>query len=168
MSRILAFTALAATVLTGIGVLGTPASAQPRIEAGVLECKGRGGWGQILVSRKEFLCNFTSISGKQLGRYRAVVTKYGLDIGVTSNATVVWGVFAPADLGGPNYVVGSLDGDYVGVGAKASVGVGLGANALVGGGARSFALQPVSVESQTGLNLAVGVQQLSLTFIEKL
>jgi hypothetical protein len=39
---------------------------------------------------------------------------------------------------------------------------GLGANVLVGGSNRTVALQPVSVETATGLNLAVGVAELRL------
>ena len=38
----------------------------------------------------------------------------------------------------------------------------LGANALIGGSQRSAALQPVSVEAQVGVNLALGVAGLTL------
>jgi hypothetical protein len=40
---------------------------------------------------------------------------------------------------------------------------GLGAKVLVGGSHKSFALQPVSVKAQVGLNLAAGVTGLTLT-----
>ena len=49
-----------------------------------------------------------------------------------------------------------------GASAEATVGAGLGANVLVGGSDRTVALQPVSVQGQTGLNLAVGVTGLEL------
>ena len=45
---------------------------------------------------------------------------------------------------------------------------GLGANALVGGSNNSFALQPLSFEGQTGLNVAVGVVGLELRPIEEM
>ena len=45
---------------------------------------------------------------------------------------------------------------------SAAVGVGGNANALVGGSNDLIALQPVSVEGQTGLNIAVGVAGLTL------
>jgi hypothetical protein len=45
---------------------------------------------------------------------------------------------------------------------QVAVGVGGNANALVGGSNDSIALQPVSVEGQTGLNIAVGVAGLTL------
>ncbi len=42
------------------------------------------------------------------------------------------------------------------------LGVGLGANALVGGSNKTFVLQPVSVQAQEGLNLAVGFSSFEL------
>ena len=44
------------------------------------------------------------------------------------------------------------------------MGVGLGANALVGGSSRSIALQPLSIEGTTGLNVAAGIGWLTLHF----
>lgn len=158
--------ALVATALA-VGVSAVaPATAQVpnRVETGLLTCDGEGGWGLILGSQKRMRCTFTSLTGKPLGFYFATVTKFGLDIGKTGETRVVWAVFAPASRGGNNYEVGSLGGTYVGVTAEATAGVGLGANALVGGGAQSFALQPVSVTTQTGLNIAAGVGSLRLEF----
>ena len=57
----------------------------------------------------------------------------------------------------------SLNGNYGGVGAEATVGLGVGANALLGGSSRSIILQPLSVQAQKGLNLAAGVQSLELS-----
>jgi hypothetical protein len=71
---------------------------------------------------------------------------------------LIWGVIAPAS-GVPH---GALAGTYTGVGAQATAGAGLGANVLVGGTGRAFSLQPVSVEGQTGLNIAGGVTTLTL------
>ncbi len=53
-------------------------------------------------------------------------------------------------------------GNYGGVSAEATVGLGVGANALVGGSNDSIALQPLSLQGQQGLNVAVGVSQLKL------
>jgi hypothetical protein len=41
--------------------------------------------------------------------------------------------------------------------------VGGGGNFLVGGPQNSYALQPISVQGQTGLNVASGIVQLELT-----
>jgi hypothetical protein len=63
---------------------------------------------------------------------------------------------------GVSYAPGALAGDYAGVSAEATAGVGLGANALIGGGERAFVLQPLSVQAQEGLNLAVGFTSFQL------
>jgi hypothetical protein len=70
---------------------------------------------------------------------------------------MVWVVYAPTQ-GGPH----ALAGDYAGATAEATVGAGAGANALIGGSNRTFTLQPLSVQAQTGLNLAAGVAGLTL------
>jgi hypothetical protein len=50
----------------------------------------------------------------------------------------------------------------VGASGNASLGLGLGANVLVGGSHRTISLQPLSVEGQFGVNLALGVAGLRL------
>jgi hypothetical protein len=68
-----------------------------------------------------------------------------------------WAVFAPT-----NKIRGALAGEYAGASAEATVGAGAGANVLVGGSNRTITLQPISVQGQVGLNLAVGVAGLNL------
>jgi hypothetical protein len=58
---------------------------------------------------------------------------------------------------------GALAGSYGGVGTNASVGLGFGGNFLVGGAGNTYSLQPISVQGQTGLNVASGIVQLELT-----
>ena len=53
----------------------------------------------------------------------------------------------------------TLIGIIIGVAAVVVVG---NANALIGGSNNSFALQPLSFEGQTGLNIALGVASLEL------
>jgi len=48
--------------------------------------------------------------------------------------------------------------------ASATVGIGVGANVLVGGSGNSIALQPLSVEGTTGLNVAAGVAEMTVNF----
>lgn len=70
-----------------------------------------------------------------------------------------WLVLAPtADVHAP----GTPAGAYVGTSAQGTAGVGVGANLLVGGSNKSFTLQPLSLQTRTGLNLAVGVSRLEL------
>ena len=63
-----------------------------------------------------------------------------------------------------NPAPGSLSGSYGGVTASATVGIGVGANVLVGGSGNSIALQPLSVEGTTGLNVAAGVAEMTVNF----
>jgi hypothetical protein len=70
---------------------------------------------------------------------------------------MVWAVFN--DTAGPR---STLAGDYVGASGEASIAAGLGANVLVGGSNRTVALQPLSIQGQVGLNLALGVAELRL------
>jgi hypothetical protein len=70
---------------------------------------------------------------------------------------MIWSVYAPT-----TGRVAALAGNYAGPSAEATVGVGLGANVLVGGSDRTVALQPVAVQGQSGLNLAIGVAGLEL------
>jgi hypothetical protein len=69
-------------------------------------------------------------------------------------------VFNPSDHLGP----GALQGHYGGVTASATVGVGVGANALIGGSHRTITLQPLSIEGNTGVNVAAGIGTLDLRY----
>jgi Protein of unknown function (DUF992) len=89
--------------------------------------------------------------------YVGGITKFGLDLGATTGGEMLWAVYAPS-----NRQFGALAGHYVGATAEATVGAGLGANVLVGGSNRTITLQPVSVQAQTGLNVAAGVAGLEL------
>ncbi|MGI8526077.1 MAG: DUF992 domain-containing protein [Pseudolabrys sp.] len=152
---IAAITALAAEL-----ALPFPASAQPanRTKVGALTCDISGGIGLIITSKKRVNCIFTPAdAGAAREVYTGSITKFGLDLGATSGGEMVWEVFAPS-----NRRFGALAGEYAGATAEASVGVGAGANVLVGGSDRTVALQPLSVQGQTGLNVAVGVAGLEL------
>lgn len=160
--RIFAGAALAVAAAT---LTPSEGRAQSGLQAGTLVCKGDGGWGAIITSKKNFNCTFASADGKTRGTYTGVIQKFGLDLGVTGDTTLTWLVFGPAAMVGDNYVAGSLAGDYAGVGVEASLGIGLGANALVGGSSESFALQPISVQVQTGVSIAAGVQTFRLDYV---
>src|SRR5262249_57251420 len=56
----------------------------------------------------------------------------------------------------------SLAGTYAGGTASVTVGVGVGANGLVGGSFNTITLQPLSIETNQGLNVAAGVASLTL------
>ncbi len=126
-------------------------------QVGVLECRGGPNVGMIVGSVTNLGCVFRS-QGRPDDLYTARVTTVGVDIGITTETALSWAVFAPTVQFGP----GDLSGNYAGVSASATVVVGVGGNALIGGSRNSFALQPLSVQGQTGLNVAGGVQSLEL------
>jgi uncharacterized protein DUF992 len=133
------------------------ANAMPPVRAGVLQCEGGQNVGFVVGSVTSLECVFES-EGRRPEPYIATVRRFGVDLGVTEQTKLSWAVNAPTDRVGR----GQLAGNYGGVGANASVGVGFGGNFLVGGPADSYALQPISVQGQTGLNVAAGVAGLEL------
>ena len=138
----------------------TPVYAQEHVEIGRLECEVEGGIGLIIGSSKDAVCNYYDAEATEPTEvYYGQVNKFGLDVGFTEESVIQWLVFAPAKNA---YDPGVLAGSYVGLGAEATAGVGVGANALVGGSSDSFTLQPVSVQGQTGLNVAMGVTGFTL------
>lgn len=150
--------ALGAVLLAASSLLVGPAQAGG-VKVGVLTCAVDPGWGYVIVSSKALNCNYVPNDG--LGeRYFGTITKVGVDLGYTAGGTIVWNVIAPASDLGP----GAIEGKYGGATAQATVGIGLGANVLVGGFDKSIALQPVSIESTTGLNIAAGVGAMNLRF----
>jgi hypothetical protein len=138
--------------------LGTPAQAQA-VKAGVLTCNVASGFGFIFGSSRAVNCTFAPGGGPPQ-HYAGAINKFGVDIGYVQGAVIVWVVLAPTTNPGP----GSLAGTYAGATASATVGVGVGANVLVGGSGSSISLQPISIEGNTGLNVAGGIAELSLTF----
>lgn len=149
-------TALLACV-TGAVLLPGGASAQSGVNIGNLSCTIDGGVGMILGSSRNGTCRFTPTGSTRAYVYRANISRLGVDVGVTNRSFLRWLVIAPGVV-----KPGALAGNYSGVSAQASAGLGLGANVLLGGLRNSIALQPVSVQGQTGLNIAAGVSRLRL------
>ncbi len=154
MQRILKATLAAAAMLA---MTPMAHAADPGVHVGTLECHVSGGWGHVIASDQDMNCVFRPVDGGP-EHYVGKLKRYGIDIGYTSDAHLVWGVVAPSS----DLATGALAGDYGGLSADATVGVGLGANVLVGGLDRSIALQPVSVEGNTGLRAAAGVGVITL------
>jgi hypothetical protein len=152
---------LGAVAAAGLALVASaPAHAQSGVRVGILTCNVASGWGLVFGSSKEVNCVF-SRDGRDLAHYQGHIDKFGVDVGYTAGGVMVWGVFAPTSGPPP----GSLDGSYGGVTASATAGVGVGANLLVGGSDRSISLQPLSVEGNTGLNVAGGIAGLRLHYL---
>lgn len=127
------------------------------VRAGVLECQGGQNVGQIVTSTTNLDCVFLS-DGHRPEPYIATIRRFGVDLGITAETKMAWAVNAPTNRFGR----GELAGRYGGVTANASVGVGFGGNFLVGGPANAYVLQPISLQGQTGLNVAAGAAELEL------
>jgi hypothetical protein len=133
------------------------ANALPAVRAGVLQCQGGQNVGFVVGSVTNLECVFQS-EGRRPEPYVATVHRFGVDLGFTDQTQFSWAVDAPTDRLGR----GELAGNYSGVGANASVGLGFGGNFLVGGAENAYGLQPISLQGQTGLNVAAGVAGVEL------
>jgi hypothetical protein len=151
-----------AILLAAIAFIGAsgPLAAQQAggTKAGTLACQTSASLGLIIGSHQKLKCRFTPDGGAPPEFYVGHVTRLGLDLGVRAAGVMVWGVVAPTS--GVHH--GALAGTYVGASGDISLGIGVGTKVLVGGSHRSYALQPVSVEGQTGVNIALGVAGLTL------
>lgn len=155
MRKILSVTLLA------LVAMASAADAKSGVKVGMLSCGVEGGVGFIIGSSKAVDCVYQAASGSAPEHYSGSIDKFGLDVGVTNQTVLAWAVFAPGKT-----KKGALDGSYTGASAEATVGVGLGANVLVGGFEKGINLQPVSVQAQTGLNIAAGVSSLKLAYAD--
>jgi hypothetical protein len=136
---------------------GTPQTAgKSGVNVGTLTCHVADGMGFVFGSSKALGCLFVRTDG--VGeRYSGDIKRFGVDIGYTKDAQMVWVVFAPGAI-----APGALTGDYGGVGAQATVVVGGAVNVLIGGSSKQITLQPVSVEGNVGLNVAAGFAEVVL------
>jgi uncharacterized protein DUF992 len=156
-------TAVHKTVIAAIIVAASAGQARAQdqgVELGVLDCAIGGGTGFIFGSSKDLSCTFTPADKTFAPEaYFGAVNKYGLDIGTTKQSVMQWLVLTPLK---NIYAPGALAGDYVGASAEVTAAVGAGANLLVGGSSQAFTLQPLSLQTQTGINIAIGVSQFQL------
>jgi hypothetical protein len=133
-----------ATAITLLVASVAAASAQQlmqRVQVGILECRGGASVGFVVGSVTNLGC-VLRVDGAPEDRYIATIRKVGLDLGITQESALAWGVYAPVARLGP----GDLAGDYAGAQGSATLGVGVGGNVLIGGSDNSIALQPLSVQ----------------------
>ena len=146
-------------LLLGLLLIGNPAHAQgSSVRQGMLTCRTSPSLGLIVGSTQRLACQFRANTGWTQD-YVGRMNRIGLDIGVTAGGVMAWAVLGSSSAIQP----GALTGRFVGASGEISVGVGAGANILIGGTAQSVSLQPLSLEGQVGLNLALGVAGLTLT-----
>jgi hypothetical protein len=129
------------------------------VTVGTLECHEASGNGLVFMSSRDLNCTFSGLNkGGPVARYTGRINRYGLDIGFTQNAVLLWGVVSTSD----KFTPGDLAGKYGGLTAQVGFGGGLGANVLFGGTNRGFALQPISIQGFNGANLAAGIAEVEL------
>ena len=156
MIRKIGLKASAAALALGAALAIAPASAAG-VKVGVLSCTVHSGWGFVFGSSKDLWCNYhPNKNGEE--HYTGKVSKFGIDIGYTKGGVIVWDVVAPTSDLRP----GSLEGTYAGATAGATLGVGGDVNVLVGGFDKSIALQPISIEGNSGINIAAGIGAITL------
>jgi hypothetical protein len=136
------------------------AAAQGRVQVGQLTCDISGAIGLVFGSQRTLNCTFTPSVPGPVEVYAGTLTKLGVDIGVTNGGAMVWLVYTPT-----SRPAGALSGSYGGATAEATVVAGVGANVLVGGSNRTVELQPVSLQGQSGLNVAAGVAGIDLRWV---
>ena len=148
-----------AALVGGAAIYGQAQAQKSGVNVGSLTCNVAGGVGFVFGSSKNMNCLFSRTDGTA-ERYGGTINRYGVDIGFTKEAHMVWLVFAPGAL-----APGSLAGGYGGATASATAGVGVGANVLIGGSNKQVTLQPVSVEGSVGLNVAAGIGAIELQYV---
>ena len=130
MLRSVLAAASAATLLVGMATYaysqtpptpGTPPAANKGgVNVGSLTCNVAGGIGFVFGSSKDLSCLFTRTDGIA-EKYTGSIKKFGVDVGFTKEAQMVWLVFAPG-----NIAPGAVAGSYGGATASGTVGRGRG------------------------------------------
>lgn len=151
-----------APILTPILLLGSfapSARAEGGVEVGLLTCTSQPGsrLNLIVYSSITLDCVFKTPEGEE-GYQGKTGIGLGLDLNWKRQETINFAVIsASADVR-----IGShaMAGWYAG--GKASATLGVGAAALLGAGGKGVALEPLAIESSTGLGVAGGIGYLTL------
>ena len=150
--------AVAGLALGALALLAPAHALDTTVKIGTMACHVSSGWGFVFGSTRELRCVFTG--GGRTENYDGKISKFGVDIGYQQSGVILWAVFAPST----DLKPGALTGSYGGITAGAAAGVGGNANVLVGGSTKSISLQPLSIEGDKGINLAVGIAAISLQY----
>lgn len=146
--------------LVTLSLAAAPAGAGPALRYGVLSCDISAGVGLIFTEKQTMTCLYTPDDGSAPEQYVGSIQEFGIELGTTSGGHLTWAVVAVAlHKGVPR---GALAGTYIGASANASLGAGFGANDLSGGFNKAYVLQPYSLQTQTGVNLAAGIAKVTL------
>ena len=147
-------TLLIAGLMTLLG--STHAIAAGGIEVGLLTCNVVPGSRVNLLIRStaDVECVFEN-NGFTEEYHGETGIALGLDLSIRANEKMAFTVIAATDGVGPG--AKALGGKYVGGQVSAAAGLGIGAKALIGGGSKNIGLQPLALESSTGIGVAGGL-----------
>ena len=152
---------LSATVAAAIYLFVSPSAfAQSARQLGTLNCVMGPTVGLIIGSVQRMACTFNAANGTRES-YAATFKRLGLDLGITAGGRLAWGVYART-VAATKLQPRALAGTYVGASGDIALGLGVGANALVGGSRRTIVLQPISLEGQVGVSIALGAASFRL------
>lgn len=140
-------------------LVAVPAAAQDSgTQIGTLTCKMTGIQNVVVYTKEEFDCEFAP-NGAAPVSYKGVMHEVGVNLSITKENTMVWGVIAPTDVASsPD----ALKGTYVGGGGQVELAGGVGANILIGGSGKTVNLEPLSVSGMEGFGAALNISSFEL------
>ncbi|MEQ8659975.1 MAG: DUF992 domain-containing protein [Gammaproteobacteria bacterium] len=139
-----------------------PTQAAAGLEVGVLTCSVVPGSRLNLLIRSTADVKCVYAKGGATEEYVGETgIALGLDLSFKQDEKMAFTVIAASQDVSPG--ARALGGRYVGGELSAAAGLGLGAKALLGGGDKNVGLQPLALESSTGIGASGG---LSFLYIE--
>ena len=153
--KLVKLTAILSLALTAL-ISTNHALAEGGIEVGILNCSVVPGSRVNLLIRStaDVECTFENDGETETYKGETGIA-LGLDLSFRSNERMAFTVIAASEDIRPG--AKALAGKYVGGQVSAAAGLGLGAKALVGGGAKNIGLQPLAIETSSGIGIAGGL-----------
>lgn len=153
--KLVKLTAILSLALTAL-ISTNQALAEGGIEVGILNCSVVPGSRVNLLIRSTADVECTYENDGETETYKGETgIALGLDLSFRNNERMAFTVIAASEDVRPG--AKALAGKYVGGQVSAAAGLGLGAKALVGGGAKNIGLQPLAIETSSGIGIAGGL-----------
>ena len=174
MSKLLNAAAVAIlAAATGACQTGQPSAramnkeyANSKVYIGALTCNVGGSTGYVFGSTKDLSCVYLTKDGASQV-YDGKIRKFGIDIGYTKAAHLIWHVYQLGGLVGDATSANPrvLAGNYGGEQASIAVSSSAGGNWLYGGSNNQIVLQATQLQDSkdAGYNLAYGIAEMGLT-----
>ena len=158
MKSLSAATAVLVATVALAGSAHAQALTKTKYYIGSLNCNVSGSAGLIFGSSKDLTCVFVTTDGAS-ENYQGSIKKFGIDIGFTKAAHVLWHVYSL----GTDRGAGALDGQFAGGQESLAVGASAGTSGLYGGRRNEIILESVAItQKKSGLNFADGVAEMTL------